>query len=73
MTLGPGKYDQLCTMVREATASDAAIVMVMNGRYGSGFSMQALDDVDGNKVAAILEDIASQIRADYARKDAHNG
>lgn len=41
MALGPGKYDDLCTEVREKTGAEAVIVLVKNGNKGSGFSMQA--------------------------------
>lgn len=35
---GPGKYDQLCTMVREeAGAEGGAIVIIFDGNQGSGF------------------------------------
>lgn len=38
---GPGKYDDLCTAVREAAEAEVAIVIVLGGNRGSGFSAQA--------------------------------
>jgi hypothetical protein len=40
MPIGPGKYDMLCTIVRESAKADAVIIMVFNGNKGSGFSIQ---------------------------------
>jgi hypothetical protein len=40
MTMGPGKYDAECTMVRERTKARAAVVLVLGGTHGSGFATQ---------------------------------
>ena len=40
MALGPGKYDDLATHVREHAKARAAIVIVIGGEKGSGFSVQ---------------------------------
>lgn len=37
----PGKYDDLCTMVREASQAEGVILIVINGNKGNGFSVQA--------------------------------
>jgi len=37
---GPGKYDDLCTLVRERAGADGAIVIVFGGTLGSGVSVQ---------------------------------
>lgn len=37
---GAGKYDDLCTHVREQAMADAAIVIIRNGTKGDGFSVQ---------------------------------
>jgi hypothetical protein len=67
MTLGPGKYDDLCTDVRErAGAADGAIVIIIAGSRGSGFSVQA--DLDTTmRIPAILENLAAQIRRDLSK------
>jgi hypothetical protein len=66
MALGPGKYDDLCTYVREqAGVSDegGAIVIVMGGKRGSGFACQA-DIASTLALPDLLEHIARQIRRD---------
>jgi hypothetical protein len=40
MPIGPGKYDDLATYVREQTQGRAVVVIVVNGNKGSGFSAQ---------------------------------
>ena len=63
MAQGPGKYDDICTTVREQTQAAAAIVIVINGHKGTGFSLQAT----GHELARlpdILEALANQIRED---------
>jgi hypothetical protein len=61
MAFGPGKYDDLCTLVRERAEATGAIVIVIDGNRGNGFSCQAgvgtlLELPD------ILEKLAEQIR-----------
>jgi hypothetical protein len=58
--IGPGKYDAECTFVREWTKATAAIVVVVNGNKGSGFSCQAPPEIAA-KLPAILRDMADQI------------
>lgn len=41
MTIGPGKYDDLATRIREDNDADAVVVVVINGIRGTGFSVQA--------------------------------
>jgi len=62
MSIGPGKYDDLCTKVREDTAADAVVLIVLRGNLGSGFSVQALGE-PLSELPAILEFMAKQIRA----------
>lgn len=66
--MGPGKYDELCTLVREKTGigltrGGAVAVLVIGGERGSGFSVQA-DPEHARLLPDLLEDIARQIRAD---------
>lgn len=61
--LGAGKYDELCTYVREHAQAQGAIVLVIGGTKGSGFSVQA--DLETTlKVPGILRLLAAQIEAD---------
>lgn len=66
--MGPGKYDDLCTLVRKGTGigltrGGAVAVLVIGGERGSGFSVQA-DPEHARLLPDLLEDIARQIRAD---------
>ena len=61
MAIGPGKYDDLCTKVREEAKAEGALVIILNGSKGSGFSCQA-DLVTSLKLPELLEHIAEQIR-----------
>jgi hypothetical protein len=42
MALGPGKYDALCTYVRETAKAEGAAIIVWGapGEKGAGFSVQ---------------------------------
>jgi len=40
MAIGPGKYDDLATYVREHACAEAVVIAVFNGYRGSGFSVQ---------------------------------
>ena len=62
MAYGAGKYDTLCTEVREKTSAKGAIVIILDGNLGSGFSMQA-DPETTATLPTLLENIAKQIRA----------
>lgn len=63
MPLGPGKYDDMCTMVREATGAQAVVVVIVGGSRGDGFSVQAeqCEDPKANKI--IWATIAGSLRA----------
>jgi hypothetical protein len=65
MALGPGKYDDVCTMVTKQVGIGAqgggVIVLVMGGNKGSGFSCQA--DLETTlALPDLLESVARQIR-----------
>lgn len=60
--VGPGKYDDVCTLVREQTNAACAIVVIIEGDKGSGFSVQTTADVNGNTIALLLENMAQQLR-----------
>jgi hypothetical protein len=67
MALGPGKYDDLCTHVRETAKAEGALVIVVNGSNGSGFSCQA-GLVTTAKLPTMLRIIADQIEADISNR-----
>lgn len=63
MTLGAGKYDDLCTYVREQSGAHGAIVIIFGGHKGGGFSVQA-DMTVQSQIPEILEHVARTMRAD---------
>lgn len=62
----PGKYNDLCTHVRETTLAAGAIVLVVGGNKGTGFSVQG-DLYFLLTIPDILRKVADDIEAD-ARK-----
>ena len=63
MAIGPGKYDDLCTHARTEAKAEAAILIIIRGNKGSGFSCQA-DATTTRALPDMLELLASQIRGD---------
>lgn len=66
MALGPGKYDEECTKIREETMAGGVLLIVMKGKKGSGFSVQApFEAILG--LPAILRDTARQIEESFQK------
>jgi hypothetical protein len=63
--IGPGKYDDLCTHAREQAAADAAILIIVGGKQGPGFCVQA-SPAAAFSLPDLLEALARQIRSDLA-------
>lgn len=63
MAQGPGKYDDLCTQVREQAKADGAVLMILGGEYGNGFSVQA-DFLAMLQLPSVLRMMADQIEKD---------
>lgn len=61
--IGPGKYDDACTIVREMTGAACAMVVIIHGNKGSGFSVQTSGPIHPNALADLLEDVARQLRS----------
>jgi len=66
MPIGPGKYDAVCTQVREQTKAQAVALMVLQGEHGSGFSNQCPLELMGN-MAGLCDVVARQIRKEFPR------
>lgn len=62
MPIGAGKYDDLCTYVRENSDADGAIVIVLNGKLGNGFSVQAIAEITAT-LPVLLRSMAEQIES----------
>lgn len=60
MAMGPGKYDYLARVVREAARAEGVILIVIKGDRGSGFSVQATAEITSH-LPDILRDMADQI------------
>jgi hypothetical protein len=60
MALGPGKYDDACTALRESLHARGAIIIVMDGVQGTGFSAQ-LPERDMILMPHILRTLADGI------------
>ena len=68
MAKGPGKYDPLATIVREATEARAVILLVIEGSEGSGFTVQQEEGVTLD-LPRLLRRVADDIEEDYRRED----
>lgn len=64
----PGKYDDLCTLVRVASEADAVVVIIVNGIMGNGFSIQLTSEELVQNIPAMLEKMAKDIRADLQKR-----
>lgn len=65
---GNGKYDDLCTYVREQAQASAAFVIVVGGNKGSGFSVQTSLPIEMLlRLPDLLEDLAKRVRLDVQR------
>jgi hypothetical protein len=60
MALGPGKYDDFVTEVREKTGAAGVVLLVVDGTRGSGFSAQLSLDLT-LRLPDILRDMARQM------------
>jgi hypothetical protein len=60
MAIGPGKYDPLATQVQQSTHAEGVVLLVFNGKLGSGFSVQATAEIIAN-LPTILRNVAADI------------
>jgi hypothetical protein len=63
MPFGPGKYDDACTAVREATEADSVVLIIAGGKLGEGFSVQTYNPAFLLKLPGVLRLIADQLEA----------
>jgi hypothetical protein len=61
---GPGKYDQICTAAREEALARCALLIILDGEHGHGFSVQVTHQSYFQLLPAILRDVAKQIERD---------
>lgn len=60
MALGPGKYDDLATEARKQTQAEGAVVIIVNGVKGSGFSAQLSPELT-LKLPSMLRHMADEL------------
>jgi hypothetical protein len=65
MAIGPGLYDHEISGLMLSTKARAIILMVFEGNKGSGFSVQAFDDI-APEIPGILRQMADQIEESTA-------
>lgn len=61
MALGPGKYDELATLCRTTVNAQGAIVIIIDGDRGHGFSVQIHDVELLLRLPAMLRTVADEI------------
>lgn len=68
MAEGPGKYDDLCREVLEKSKAGCAIVIVLDGERGNGFSVTSLSPDYVDSLPRMLEWMSRVIRQDLEAK-----
>ncbi|MGA7807863.1 hypothetical protein [Bradyrhizobium sp.] len=58
--IGPGKYDTQCTWVRKELQAEGVILLVIGGKHGAGFSVQASLKLI-LELPRLLRDVADEI------------
>src|ERR1019366_9029846 len=67
MAIGPGRYDDTLTRARQSCGATSAVLIVLDGPLGSGFSVQATAE-QTMKLPAVLRMVADGIEADLDGK-----
>jgi hypothetical protein len=67
MAIGPGKYDQACSMARVFTGARAVALIVLGGEHGSGFSVQTENPRFLELLPDMLRQMAMDIEQDMER------
>lgn len=65
MATGPGKYDRQATIARNLTEAKGIALIVLGGKKGDGFSVQAPPEVIV-RLPELLEHMAKSIREDLS-------
>lgn len=64
--IGPGKYDNETTNARLETGAIGIVLIVLNGRLGSGFSVQAPPAL-AVQLPFMLRNMADEIEAGFKK------
>lgn len=62
--LGPSKYNDLCTQVREAADAPAVVLIVIEGNRGSGMAVQSVEQIAPAMLAEVLDGVCVGLRAE---------
>lgn len=62
MPVGPGKYDDWVTKIREETQARCVVLMVVDGNKGTSFCVQSHEDIS-IALPELLRDTASSIES----------
>jgi hypothetical protein len=73
MTEGPGKYDDLATIVRVMAEARAVVLVVFDGIFGSSFAVQSEGLPFTEDLPGILRDMANQIEKDIGDMNVSDG
>jgi hypothetical protein len=60
MPIGPGKYDDLATYVREQSNASGVAVIIFGGTRGAGFAVQGTFEFNAS-LPSILRQMADEI------------
>jgi hypothetical protein len=63
--IGPGKYDDLTTVLQQTTGAQGLVLVVVGGRLGSGFSCQTEHHDLLLVMARAMRKAADQMEQDY--------
>jgi hypothetical protein len=69
--IGPGKYDHLCSFVRQSVMADGVVLIILNGDQGEGFSAQFKSKTLAAAMPDVLRQVADQIEADNRTEVTH--
>jgi hypothetical protein len=67
---GPGKYDRACTKARQDCGGRGAILIIFEGKHGSGFSVQLPGQVIMD-IPHLLRKLADDIENDLKEGVGH--
>ena len=66
---GPGKYDAICTKAVEDAQAQCALLIILDGKHGHGFSATFTDQKYARNLPAILRQVADQIEHDASARN----
>jgi len=61
-----GKYEDACTVARKSTGAAGTVLIIIDGKLGNGFSVQATREIH-SRLPEWLEFMAQEIRKNLAK------